>query len=176
MKSKAVITFAFITALLFTGVTSYIIGSNSQQTQPETVTAEVVAQQEPYTPPDTITADRIFELVNIERVNAGVQSLVRDAQLDASAKAKCDDLVTRNYYAHEDPDGKMPWHFFIEAGYKYKIAGENLADRRVAASKTVYDWMNSPKHKENIVNSVYRDTGVAVCGLTNMTVQHFGVR
>lgn len=177
-KRKTFIIIAVLAALILTGGSSYYLGTKSQQSRPETVVAEVIEPEPvenfPTAREDPVSADRIFELVNAERVKVGLQPLVRDARLDASAKAKCDDMVARDYLGHADPDGNMAWHYFTENGYSYSNAGENLANRHVTSSKTVYDWMNSPTHKDNIVSSTFRDTGVAVCGYASFTtVQHF---
>lgn len=176
-KRKTFIIIAVLAALILTSGTSYYLGAKSQQAQPETVTAQTADQllssaidRQP------IDANNIFELVNDERVKIGRKPLVRNAKLDASALAKCNDLVTRDYWAHADPDGNMAWHYFTENGYKYTIAGENLAKDYKTAHNTVSGWMNSQLHKENILDSRYSDTGVAACGSNDTIVQHFASR
>lgn len=66
------------------------------------------------------------------------------------------------------------------AGYKYSVAGENLA-RDFADTPSMMDaWMASPTHKANIVNPKYKEIGIAVinCSLlgsdTALVVQMFG--
>jgi hypothetical protein len=96
--------------------------------------------------------------------------------------AKGTDMLNRNYWAHVAPDGTEPWAFFINAGYKYRYAGENLARDFSSASSTVDAWMASPSHRENLLSNKYKDIGVAVVegnlnGVdTTIVVQFFGTK
>jgi hypothetical protein len=69
-------------------------------------------------------------------------------------------MAKNGYFAHFAPDGTSPWHWFDEAGYVYTHAGENLAIHFTDSNEVVDAWMNSPKHRENIVNGVYTEIGV----------------
>src|SRR5512141_2060134 len=70
---------------------------------------------------------RSVELVNVERERKGLPALKRNALLDKSAQMKADDMAERHYWAHEGPNGELPWGFFDKVGYEYSFAGENLA-------------------------------------------------
>ena len=123
----------------------------------------------------------LFRLVNDERMKAGLQPLLRDDQLDKGALAKCDDMVAKDYWAHNAPDGTEPWKFIDDTGVTYLKAGENLAYDMGSNSETVNSWMSSPGHKENILNKSYTDVGYALChsdnfigdGSKTIIVQHF---
>ena len=95
-------------------------------------------------------------------------------QLNKTAKIKACDMVERNYFSHEDPDGRMPWYLFIKMGVNYKYAGENIASGYTDSEneELVEDWMASPTHRKNILNKEYQYMGIATCG--EYTVQHFG--
>ena len=128
----------------------------------------------------TITVNRIIELTNKERIAGGVAPLRHSKVLDLSAKMKAEDMVKNNYFAHNSPQGVKPWHWFKEANYNYTFAGENLAMNFIEAEDTMKAWMNSPKHKENIISPDFEDIGIAVVvGVidgykTTLVVQHFG--
>lgn len=127
-----------------------------------------------------ITAQKVFDQTNSEREKNGVKSLIYNSTLSKSAKQKAEDIFTNNYWSHNSPQGKTPWTFFESVGYRYSIAGENLAKDFYDTESLVKAWMNSPTHKENIMNSKYQEIGIAVVNgtlngiKTTLVVQHFG--
>ncbi|MFA5021584.1 MAG: CAP domain-containing protein [Patescibacteria group bacterium] len=109
-----------------------------------------------------IVSDRIVALINQSRAEAGVESLKENNNLDKFAQDKGNDMITRDYFAHDTPDGKRPWQWIDKSEYDYTYAGENLAMDFVDA-ETVHDaFMKSPTHRRNILNSKYKDVGIAV--------------
>lgn len=105
----------------------------------------------------------LLDKTNVIRAQYGLTLLAMDPALNLSAKAKCDDMVKRNYWDHKDPDGKDPYHFFSEAGASFSKAGENLAFGYNNAQQTLDGWVNSPTHKDNLVDPDYTNVGFAVC-------------
>lgn len=127
-----------------------------------------------------ITVSKIFNLTNIERQKIGLGPLHFNSVLSESAANKGRDMFANNYWAHNSPNGKTPWDFFKGVGYKYSIAGENLAKDFYDSESVVNAWMKSPTHKANIVNNKYEEIGIGVVegvlnGIkTTLVVQHFG--
>jgi len=105
--------------------------------------------------PAVIVAD-----TNKEREEASLTPLSRNDLLDVAAQMKADDMASKGYFAHYSPGGVSPWHWFNEASYKYVNAGENLAVHFTDSDKVVKAWMNSPTHRENIMNGSYREIGI----------------
>lgn len=99
---------------------------------------------------------------NKERQAQNLGDLHINDQLSEAAFLKAQDMFAHNYWAHTSPDGVAPWKWFGDAGYNYSIAGENLAKNYPTAEATVAAWMNSPTHRENILNEKYVDVGFAV--------------
>lgn len=129
-----------------------------------------------------ITVANLLTYTNQQRFAAGQTALVLNEQLSKAAAAKAADMFASQYWAHTSPAGRDPWSFVNEAGYSYLFAGENLA-RDFGDSKGVVDaWMNSPSHKENLLNSRYQDIGFAVVNgkyngyETTLVVQMFGAK
>ncbi|OGD83327.1 hypothetical protein A2572_04650 [Candidatus Collierbacteria bacterium RIFOXYD1_FULL_40_9] len=109
-----------------------------------------------------IDVGKIVEYTNQNRIKSGAEKVTLNAQLNAAAAAKVDDMFKENYWAHVSPKGTEPWTFISNAGYKYQHAGENLA-RDFSNSKDVVNaWMNSPSHKKNLLDKRYKDMGLAV--------------
>lgn len=128
----------------------------------------------------SLTAEKTIDLVNQERVKNNLPTLSRSDKLEQAASLKAEDMIAKNYFAHYAPDGTTPWDFFKKIGYQYTYAGENLGMGFSDAESLVSAWINSPKHKKNILNPAYREIGVAIkTGKiddepTTLAVQMFG--
>lgn len=118
-----------------------------------------------------ISVPEINNVSNQERTNAGLPVLSLNGQLNSAALAKANDMFTKNYWAHNAPDGKTPWAFILESGYSYSTSGENLAKDFNTSSGVVSGWMNSASHRANILNSGYQDVGYAVVNGTLQGVE-----
>lgn len=127
-----------------------------------------------------ITASQTVDDTNNERAKLGLAPLHVSAVLNQAAVAKANHMFAQNYWAHIAPDGTTPWVFIKDAGYNYSVAGENLARDFDTTGAMVQAWMDSPTHKENIVNNKYTEIGVAVVNgtlegvETTLVVQMFG--
>lgn len=127
-----------------------------------------------------ISPAEVIRLTNAQRQANGLSALSENSALDSAALAKGNDMLTKGYWAHFAPDGTSPWSFFLSFGYKYRYAGENLARDFGNANDAVNAWMNSPTHRDNILNSNYKEVGIgvvegALAGTdTTIIVQFFG--
>ncbi|MDO8515023.1 MAG: CAP domain-containing protein [bacterium] len=127
-----------------------------------------------------ITVSDLLKFSNEKRRENGTGTLTFNEKLAVAAEAKAADMFSNQYWAHTSPAGRDPWSFIINAGYSYLYAGENLA-RDFADSKGVVEaWMNSPTHRENLLNSRYKEVGFAIANNkygtyeTTLVVQMFG--
>lgn len=129
-----------------------------------------------------ISPERIIELTNQKRAAAGLSLLKENGTLSEAARRKAGDMFAFNYWAHVSPSGRDPWTFFKEVGYRYLYAGENLARDFRDPGSVMEAWMNSPSHRENVVNGKYQEIGVAVVDgtllgtETTLVVQLFGTQ
>jgi uncharacterized protein YkwD len=101
----------------------------------------------------------LLSATNAKRAANGQASLSLNSQLNSAAQAKANDMVARDYWSHNTPDGQEPWVFVDNAGYKYLKAGENLAYGFSDSDSTVTGWMNSPSHKANMLDSAFLEVG-----------------
>lgn len=111
--------------------------------------------------PETMSAN-IVELTNDQRADAKVQLLTESKVLNEAAKLKLDDMFKNNYWEHVAPSGVQAWDFMKQVGYKYEVAGENLAKGYHDSGSTVNAWMDSQSHKDNLLSPKYTEIGVAV--------------
>ena len=129
-----------------------------------------------------IPPDEVIHLTNIKRQEAGVADLQYSAVLAQAARAKGEHMLANNYWSHIAPDGTEPWKFFIDSGYKYRYAGENLARDFSDPGSAISAWMASPSHKDNMLSGKYKEIGVAVVegdlnGVeTTIIIQLFGAQ
>lgn len=129
-----------------------------------------------------INVEKLLNLTNLARAQAGLPSLSLDPQLSSGAQAKANDMFNKNYWAHTAPDGTPPWVFIKNAGYQYIFAGENLARDFGDSDSVVSAWMVSPSHRENILKPEYKEIGFAIVNgrlngeETTLVVQFFGTR
>ncbi len=104
---------------------------------------------------------RMLELVNQERVSAGLRPLMPDPELTEVARRHSADMFARGYFAHETPEGRDPFDRIREANVSFVAAGENLA---LAPTVTVAHngLMNSPGHRRNILNRNFGRVGIGI--------------
>ncbi len=110
----------------------------------------------------SFSGSEVVSQTNVFRSRLGLNTLSENQALDAAAAAKLQDMISQQYFAHFSPAGTSPWHWIDANNYKYSYAGENLAIGFMNAKDTVDAWINSSSHRENLVNSHYKEIGVAV--------------
>lgn len=121
-------------------------------------------------------------LVDLANTNRGttLALLTPNPLLEQAAQAKANDMASKGYFAHTSPDGRSPWYWFDQAGYKYAYAGENLAINFTDSTQVNNAWMNSPLHRANILNGNFTEIGIATAQgtyqgrPTTFVVQEFG--
>lgn len=127
---------------------------------------ELIAEPAAATPeiaPDRLE-QRMLAMVNQERRERGLRELRWDGRLAALARAHSRDMLARNYFAHEDPDGKTAADRAAKAGIRYTFLGENLAFAKTL-SQAHRGLMKSPGHRENILRTEFRRVGIGVIRL-----------
>lgn len=125
--------------------------------QPDTVT-RVKAQVIPSDP----QIAELYRLLNQDREASGVPPLNYSLELEESANDRCNDMVNNNYFSHTSPTGKKAWDF-IQKYTNYETAAENLGRNFKSMERLEKAWMNSPKHREAILDLRYSKVGLAVC-------------
>lgn len=125
----------------------------------------------------------LYAMHNEERAKRNLSELTINPLLINSATAKAKEMLVANCWSHYCPEGKSPWDFFDAAGYVYVYAGENLAEGFVDNNAVMNAWLDSPTHRENILNAKFTEIGIGFAqgdyqGIDNNTiiVVHFGNR
>jgi hypothetical protein len=113
----------------------------------------------------------ITDMSNQYRINAGLAQLTTNQTLTNSAQAKADDMAAKSYFAHNSPDGSVPWDFFAAAGYSYSGAGENLALSNQSAASVVDGWYQSIHHRENMLSAEFTEVGYGIAHVETFSYQ-----
>jgi uncharacterized protein YkwD len=129
-----------------------------------------------------MSRSNLLTATNSQRTSNGSTPLTINSKLNASAQAKANDMVVRDYWSHNTPDGKEPWVFIDAQGYVYTKAGENLAYGFSSSNETVIGWMNSPSHRANLLDTVFTEVGFGFANSANFVgtgnetiiVAHYG--
>jgi hypothetical protein len=114
-----------------------------------------------------MTRSGLLSSTNSQRANNGAGALSLNELLNAAAQAKANDMVARNYWSHNTPDGQEPWVFIDAQGYSYTKAGENLAYGFSTSNATVIGWMNSPSHRANMLDTAFSEVGFGFANSSN---------
>ncbi|HUR00131.1 MAG TPA: CAP domain-containing protein [Gemmatimonadaceae bacterium] len=107
---------------------------------------------------------RIFDLINGERRQHGLQPLEYNGQLDQMAQIQAANMAYYRQMAHVIPEAKLPTLVdrARSVGYPYGLIAENVALGYPTAETVVNGWMNSRGHRENILDRGLVETGIAV--------------
>lgn len=133
-------------------------------------------------PQSFLTQQGVIKWTNAQREKYGLLPLSENSELDKMAEAKVDDMFENQYFDHISPSGEGVGDLAKNFGYEFIIIGENLALGNYKNDEDlVQAWMDSPGHRENILNERYLEIGIAVKKevfegrSTWLAVQHFGL-
>lgn len=95
-----------------------------------------------------------FELVNRTRKHNGLAELRASRLLGAVAAERAADMSTRQYYAHQSPDGTYYYDKFAGHGITAGYSCENLDLTFVPnQERVIYEWMSSSQGHRNCMLS-----------------------
>lgn len=129
-------------------------------------------------------------LINKERRKHGLSLFEWKETLAGIARKHSQDMATRDYFAHNSPEGHDYLYRYTQAKYTCGVhvnrtvylGGENIAlnhlydsvttvngtayydwnSRNKIAETTVQGWMNSPGHRKNILTPYFKAEGIGV--------------
>jgi len=108
-----------------------------------------------------INAQELIKLTNLARKQNNIPALIINQKLETAALLKANDLLEKNYFAHTSPNGRPFYSWLQEINYQYQSAGENLAIDFTTNKATVQAWIESPSHRDNILNPEFKEIGIA---------------
>lgn len=112
----------------------------------------------------------LVELLNKERKKEKLPELVVNVVLCKVARGHSENMARHEKMSHE-LDGKKVAQRVTDAGYDYRVVGENLAESEVEGAGDAppsppadihRSWMESPNHKKNILDPKFREIGISM--------------
>lgn len=124
-----------------------------------------------------ITTDEqlMVDMINQERIAAGVNPVKLDLRLASVGRAKANDLKANNYFDHTSPIYGSPWAMMQQVGLTVGWAGENISGNK-SVSGSMAGLMLSPGHRANILDPRFTHVGVGIAygsAYGNLYVQEF---
>jgi uncharacterized protein YkwD len=111
----------------------------------------------------------VIARINQERSAVGLSALSPQSQLSSAARVHSADMACNNFVSHTGSDGSLPWDRVAAQGYSYSAVGENIYAGGGNADAIVSAWMNSPGHRDNILNANYTEIGLGYRFWTDST-------
>ena len=113
---------------------------------------------------------RSLDLHNAKRRAKNLKPFCVNTLLTEAARAHAQDMIDRDYFAHDSPEGKTPTDRLTQVGYiirefSYWTIGENIAwgSGELGAPDNIFKaWMNSEGHRHNILNKDFRQIGIGM--------------
>jgi uncharacterized protein YkwD len=104
--------------------------------------------------------NRVIVLTNEHRRAAGCAELTWNPALATAAQRHADDMAANNYFSHASLNGAKFTTRLRNAGYRYRLAAENIAAGQQTPDEVVAGWMASPGHRANILNCRLKEIGI----------------
>jgi uncharacterized protein YkwD len=107
---------------------------------------------------------QIFDLTNLFRLRHNERLLQEDLSLSLVAQKHSEDMAIQNYFSHESPNYGDLEDRLKEAEIPYETAGENLATFYYDPIEVIHGWLNSPDHREMLMNEDFTHVGTGAFG------------
>jgi len=116
---------------------------------------------------------RAFELINQHRENSGLKPLEWSEDAARIARLHSDNMANYNFFSHAGVDGLMVSDRADFLGIrKWQAIGENIAFNHGFENPVefaVERWMQSPKHRDNLLNGRWKESGIGIAVTENGT-------
>ncbi|MFI5669463.1 CAP domain-containing protein [Streptomyces sp. NPDC051704] len=119
-------------------------------------------------------AAEVVALVNKERAKVGCSALTVNPKLTAAALNHSQDMASHSNMSHTGSDGSDPGERITRSGFAWTTYGENVAYGYSTPEQVMTGWMNSPGHRENILNCAFKEIGVGLAQPNSYWTQDFG--
>lgn len=110
---------------------------------------------------DRVRAEMLAR-VNAARREAGVPPLRANSRLDLAAQRHAEDMLARNYFAHQSPEKQTVRDRAKAAGYDWRAIGENIAEGQFSVNEVMDTWLHSPGHRRNILDPAFKELGAGL--------------
>jgi len=109
-----------------------------------------------------LDTEKARDIINQYRKDKGLKPLRLNAELTEAAKAHSRDLAKWDRISHYGSDGSNPWDRVKRAGFKARLAAENVGTGQVDFSEVMRGWKESPGHNKNLLLPDATHMGIAL--------------
>ena len=109
-----------------------------------------------------LDAEKARDIINQYRKDKGLKPLKLNAELSEAAKAHSRDLAKWDRISHYGSDGSNPWDRVKRAGFKARLAAENVGTGQVDFNEVMRGWKESPGHNKNLLLGDATHMGIAL--------------
>jgi uncharacterized protein YkwD len=119
-------------------------------------------------------SNEILEAINQARIENNLPVLINSSILENTASQKIDDIERDQNFNHADWNKKIK-----DKLPAFKFIGENLARNQKDLKTLIKAWLESPLHRQNILDKEFKKSGIAVRKINLdgaeqlIVVQHF---
>jgi uncharacterized protein YkwD len=105
------------------------------------------------------------KLLNAFRNENGRSPVTMNGKLTTAADRHCKDMTRNSFFAHKGSDGTFVQDRVKDTGYAKDGdewgCGENIYSGSGTAAGAFNAWKNSPGHRANMLNGLFKETGLA---------------
>lgn len=109
---------------------------------------------------NTAIAQDLLRIVNAERQRVNAPPLVLSEKLTTAAQRHAQDMATSRRMSHTGSNGSTMRSRIDATQYTWSTIGENVAMGHPTAAAVMSAWMNSPGHRQNILNPAFTELGI----------------
>lgn len=120
-------------------------------------------------PPPSDFGQQVLDLTNEFRSQNGLPPLTLNTQLNAAAQEQSQNMAQEDFFDHIGLDGSTPATRAQDQGYTFSFIGENIGAGYQTPGEVVQGWIDSPGHRENLLNPNYAEIGIGYFYLENDT-------
>ena len=110
----------------------------------------------------SLNAEMARDLINAYRKEKGLKPLKLNPELTEAAKGHSRDLAKWDRISHYGSDGSNPWDRVKRAGYKARLAAENVGTGQIDFGEVMKGWKDSPGHNKNLLLNDAEHIGIAL--------------
>jgi len=113
-----------------------------------------------------VVEEAMFRAVNLAREEKGLRPLQEHSLLHQVARHHSEDMATRHFFGHLNPDGHDVVDRLRTQGIgSFTAVGENIFTGKKITDPpqmAIQEWLKSPDHRKNLLNPSYAAGGVGI--------------
>ncbi len=117
-----------------------------------------------------------FHLLNGCRAIYNIPALSYCSKAASVAYKHSEDMAKRSYFAHGSPEGLTCRERLTNGGIAWRYCGENIATIITDPYYTNNGWYNSPDHRDNMLDSKFKNVGIGIAPSTSSYYKFFATQ